>query len=136
MTYWGEPDAPDWAGRMTFTCSMEVEREFITPGLKRLMKTLFSPVEDPWKASRTELEEYKSLLRARESQIAALKRELSIIDEFTMTCGWEGEADAYIWHGKIEWDCPRCGEHHADDVPDDEEPDPDRYHDERRERDI
>ena len=44
-------------------------------------------------------------------------------------CTFEGEVDAEVYDGIVEWECPLCGTEHSDDAYFDQPDDPDRKDD-------
>ena len=132
MGYYDGPPEPEAFGTDTFTCSMEVERKFLTPDMEALLKRLRDgiSVPDPWKDSRPAEETQRLQERAKERAVGELLREWSRLQEWTGTCGWEGETDYIVSSGRIEWDCPCCGSEHRDEVAYDRwGPDPDEQRD-------
>lgn len=95
--YRDEPPEPDWVGEDDFTCSMEVERQFITPSMTvalGLMRDTTSP--------------------ARLRNLDGLLREWKQNEPWTGTCGWEGRTEVVIGNGVAYWTCPCCGTEHED----------------------
>jgi len=127
MGYYDPPE-PEGAGTDTFTCSMEVTRKFITPDMERELVILRDgpKINDPWAAERFPDEVEIAKERSTRNAVQALLRAWKIAEDWTGTCGWEGETDYAIWHGSIQWTCPSCGEEHDDEQAEDRwGPDPD-----------
>jgi hypothetical protein len=135
MGYYDPPE-PEFEGDDQFTCSMEVNRKFVTPDMAAELKRLRDgiAIPDPWAAVRPPEESAKLQARARERAISALLRAWSDAEEMDRTCGWEGEAHYIVTSGRIEWDCPCCGAEHTDEQAADRwGPDPDDQMDAARE---
>ena len=126
---------PEWAGTLNVTCEAEVERKTITPGLRDALKALIAGPADPWDVSSlTEEQRLQRRVNAHQSLIQHVQVALAQITPREYVCGYSGPADVTLHHGRMLWTCPVCGEDHNDLAPaPDEEPDPDRWHDERRE---
>jgi hypothetical protein len=123
MNYYDPPE-PEWAGRMEFTCSAEVNRKFITPEMEKILRSFSEEPADPWAANRTDEEVREMRVRMMTTRVNALLREWASIEGMDRTCGWEGEAECFIDRGRLGWDCPACGEEHDDPAPEPDAPEP------------
>jgi hypothetical protein len=120
MGYYDPPEA-EMEGDDTFTCSAEVTRKFVTPDMETVLKRL----ADDYKG------ETLLVLLEVGRDLSTLVREWRQSEEWTGTCGWEGETSYAVWNGAICWECPSCGEEHSDEQAFDRwGPDPDAYRDE------
>ena len=116
MGYYDPPE-PETEGTDTFTCSLEVERKFVTPHMEEQLTRLRDgiTVPDPWASTRTPEAVAELQRRARERAISDLLLGWADAEVVARRCGWKGEADYAVWNGSICWECPSCGEDHDDE---------------------
>lgn len=115
MGIYDGPPEPEFQGEDHFTCSMEVERQFITPQMRAWLVLLRDgPNTDPWTGQRTPDERRQIADSQRRRAVDEILNEWRRTEEVLVTCGWSGVTSYTVWGGDIMWDCPACGEAHND----------------------
>lgn len=113
---------PDWVGTMEFTCPSDNHRKMITPAMSVILRSFSDEPVDPWASTRTAEQVEQMRLRMMQSRVNDLLREWARIEGMDRRCGWEGEAECYVYNGRLLWTCPACGDEHEEpadaDVPD------------------